>query len=135
MGLSHDAVNHPDHYAANKIAGLECIEVTRHFMFAPGNTIKYVWRAGFKIDDMEDLAKADFYLNDTAESRPLVGTTAKEVAVKLNNAPGLDERQKIVVGIVVSLADKMYNRTSAYIEELRDYLKENMNAGEDSNQD
>ena len=135
MGQHHDPVNHPSHYAANKIAGLECIEVTRHFLFSPGNTIKYVWRPGFKIDDMEDLAKADFYLNDAEESRPLVGTTAKEVAYRLKNHKGLDRREKIVVDIVVSLADKMYNNARDSIEELRDYLKENTNAGEDSNQD
>lgn len=124
----HDPVNHPDHYAANKIAGLECIDVTRHFMFAPGNTIKYVWRSGYKIDDMEDLAKAEFYLNDAEESNPIVGTTAKEVANRLLRRKSGDRREQLVVGTVVSLADRRYNDTRYYISQLRNYLKENLNA-------
>lgn len=133
--MSHDPVNHPDHYAANKIGGLECIEVTRHFMFDPGNTIKYVWRAGYKIDDMEDLAKADFYLNDAQETQPLVGTTAKQVAYQLRGIKNLDRRERIVVNIVVALSDKMYNSARDSIEELREFLKENSDARESSDQD
>lgn len=132
MGQYHDPVNHPSHYAANKIGGFECIEVTRHFLFSPGNTIKYVWRAGFKIDDMEDLAKADFYLNDAQETQPLVGVTARTVAARLDVTENLSPREEIVVNIVVSLAEKRYNDARDYIEQLRDYLKENMDAGEDS---
>lgn len=135
MGLSHDPVNHPDHYAANRIGGLECIEVTRHFMFDPGNTIKYIWRAGYKINDMEDLDKAQFYLRDASESNPLVGDTAKQVASYLDVQENLSRREEIVVNVVVSLADKMYNRASEHIEQLRDYLKENTDAGEDSDSD
>lgn len=131
--LSHDPVNHPSHYAANKIGGLECIEVTRHFDFSSGNCIKYVWRAGFKIDDMEDLAKAEFYLNDSIEHRPLVGYTAKEVADRLDSIEDLDPRERIVVNIVKSLADRMYNSTLDHINELRNYLKETVHAGEDRN--
>lgn len=131
--LSHDPVNHPSHYAANKIGGLECIEVTRHFAFSPGNCIKYVWRAGFKLDDMEDLAKAEFYLNDTAEHRPLVGYTAQEVSAQLGSVEGLDTREQIVVNIVRSLSDNMYHDTLIHIDELRNYLKEFLNAGEDRN--
>lgn len=128
MGQHHDPVNHPSHYASNKIAGLECIDVTRHFLFSPGNTIKYVWRAGYKIDDMEDLAKADFYLNDAEKTRPHVGTTAKDVAAKLDVTENLSPREEIVVNIVVSLADERYNETRDHIEQLRDYLKENTDA-------
>lgn len=131
--LTHDPVNHPSHYAANKIGGLECIEVTRHFAFSSGNCIKYVWRAGFKIDDMEDLAKSEFYLNDSIEHRPLVGYSAKEVADRLDSIEDLDPRERIVVNIVKSLADKMYNSTLDHINELRNYLKETVHAGEDRN--
>lgn len=130
-----DPVNHPSHYADNSIGGLECIEVTRHFMFSAGNTIKYVWRSGYKIDDMQDLDKAVFYLNDVRRTNPLVGETAREVAFYLDNLDNLNKREKLVVGIVTSLADKMYNRASDTIEQLRNYIKESTNAGEDSNQD
>ena len=135
MGTNHDPVNHPTHYAANKIGGLECIEVTRHFLFSPGNTIKYVWRAGYKIDDMEDLEKAEFYLNDSQDSQPLVGTSAKEVAEYLAGLKNLDRRESLVVSVAVSLANSMYNSTRDSIEELRNYIKENTDAREDGYKD
>lgn len=130
-----DLVNHPPHYSANRIGGLECIEVTRHFMFSAGNAIKYVWRAGYKLDDMQDLDKAVFYLNDVKDTEPVVGTTAKEVASYLDSLDNLDNREKLVVGVVTALADKMYNRASDNIVQLRNYIKESTNAGAHSNQD
>ncbi len=39
-----DLVNHPPHYKKHK-SGVECIQVTEHFNFNLGNTIKYIWRA------------------------------------------------------------------------------------------
>ena len=58
-----DNVNHPVHYAET-VPGIECIEVTRNFNFNRGNAIKYIWRAGYKSDEIEDLKKAIWYLND-----------------------------------------------------------------------
>ena len=58
-----DNVNHPKHYAET-VPGIECIQVTRHFNFNRGNAIKYIWRAGYKSDEIEDLKKAIWYLND-----------------------------------------------------------------------
>lgn len=58
-----DMVNHPPHYA-DTVPGVECIDVARHFNFNRGNAIKYVWRAGAKGDEVEDLRKAVWYLND-----------------------------------------------------------------------
>lgn len=54
-------VNHPPHYC-NHPSGLECIQVTQHFNFNRGNAIKYIWRAGQKGDEVEDLKKAIKYL-------------------------------------------------------------------------
>jgi hypothetical protein len=56
-------VNHPKHYNTNP-SGIECIEVVRHMNFNKGNAIKYIWRAGDKGNEMEDLEKAIWYLND-----------------------------------------------------------------------
>ena len=61
-----DAVNHPKHHAGYP-ATVECIDITRHLSFDTGNAIKYVWRAGKKgdkIQAIEDLKKAKWYLND-----------------------------------------------------------------------
>ena len=57
-----DSVNHPEHY--NRVPGIECIDVVRHFNFNHGNAIKYIWRAGAKGDEIEDLRKAIWYIED-----------------------------------------------------------------------
>ena len=67
----HDAVNHPHHYTSHP-SGVECIQITRHYCFAIGNAIKYLWRAGLKQDvgtppkekEIQDLEKAIWYIND-----------------------------------------------------------------------
>lgn len=56
----NDPVNNPDHYTY--VNGVECIEVTENFNFNRGNAIKYIWRAGFKGDVIQDLAKARWYI-------------------------------------------------------------------------
>lgn len=57
-----DRVNHPSHYT-EIVPGIECIQVTEHFNFNRGNAIKYVWRAGAKGNEIEDLKKARWYLD------------------------------------------------------------------------
>lgn len=57
---AYDTVNHPQHYG--KVPNIECIDVVEHFNFNRGNAIKYIWRAGLKGDEIEDLRKAMFYL-------------------------------------------------------------------------
>lgn len=66
-----DNVNHPKHYTSDP-SGIECINITRHRNFNVGNAIKYLWRAGLKIDadkssinkQIEDLEKAVWYIVD-----------------------------------------------------------------------
>ena len=57
----NDSVKHPDHYTS-VVPGIECIQVTQHFNFNKGNAIKYIWRAGNKNNEIEDLQKAIQYL-------------------------------------------------------------------------
>ena len=59
----HDPVNSPQHYTSHP-SGIECIEITRHMGFNLGNAIKYIWRANLKCDAVEDLKKAQWYIND-----------------------------------------------------------------------
>jgi len=67
----HDAVNHPSHYNSHP-SGVECITITEHYGFSIGNCIKYLWRAGLKNSKgLEDLKKAQWYLNREIESREL----------------------------------------------------------------
>jgi len=55
-------INKPSYY--NWLPGIECKEVTRHFNYNKGCAIKYIWRAGRKADEIEDLKKAINYLQD-----------------------------------------------------------------------
>lgn len=59
---TQDLVNHPPHYTAHP-SGVECIQVAEHFNFCVGNAIKYLWRAGLKGDQLEDLRKARWYVD------------------------------------------------------------------------
>ena len=68
-----DMVNNPSHYIwLKEKCGIEVIDITRHFDFDLGNSLKYIMRAGHKHDSsitdkdktIQDLEKAIFYLND-----------------------------------------------------------------------
>lgn len=52
------AIN-PEHYDFN---GAQVIDITRHLGFLEGNAIKYLARAGRKGDKLEDLLKAQKYI-------------------------------------------------------------------------
>ena len=57
-----DKVNHPKHYTEHP-SGIECIQITEHMGFNLGNAIKYIWRCDLKLDALEDLKKAKWYLD------------------------------------------------------------------------
>lgn len=64
-------VNHPKHYNQHP-AGIECIDIIRHYTCDIANAIKYLWRAGLKPEmgkedaekEIEDLKKALWYIED-----------------------------------------------------------------------
>ena len=62
-----DAVNHPSHYTG---AGIECIEAIKASMtpdalagYLKGNVQKYLWRYEKKVNPIDDLKKARWYLD------------------------------------------------------------------------
>lgn len=57
-----DAVNHPAHYTFGKIEVLDAIEDWK-LPYHLGNVVKYVARASLKGSEIQDLRKAQFYLN------------------------------------------------------------------------
>lgn len=57
-----DLVNHPPHYTGHP-SGVECIQITEHMNFCRGNALKYLWRAGQKGSELEDLRKARWYID------------------------------------------------------------------------
>lgn len=58
--VAADPVNHPPHYTQ----GIECIDyIESHSLgFHEANIVKYVTRARHKVNELEDLKKAKFYL-------------------------------------------------------------------------
>ena len=61
-----DSVNHPNHY---KSKGIEAIDVIDAFGldFCLGNVVKYVLRAGRKVNALEDIEKAKWYIDHYLE--------------------------------------------------------------------
>jgi len=60
--LPEDPIN-PSHYRRHP-SGVECIEIARHMNFNAGNAIKYLWRYLDKGDPVENLKKAQWYIED-----------------------------------------------------------------------
>ena len=60
--VQNDPVNHPAHYTYGKIETIDFIE-DKKLGFCLGNVVKYVTRAGHKLNTLEDLKKARWYLD------------------------------------------------------------------------
>jgi hypothetical protein len=64
-----DPVNHPSHYTSHP-SGIECIQITEHYNFCVGNSIKYLGRQGLKTtgitdskrEQIQDCEKAIWYI-------------------------------------------------------------------------
>jgi hypothetical protein len=59
---AEDKVNHPSHY---KVGGIETIDFieAKELDYHLGNVVKYISRANHKDDKLENLKKAQWYLN------------------------------------------------------------------------
>ena len=68
--MTEDMVNHPPHY---KVDDIECIDAIRastregYEFYLQGVIIKYLWRYRYKGKPVEDLKKAEWYLNNLIE--------------------------------------------------------------------
>ena len=71
---SNDPVNNPKHYTSHP-SGIECIQITEHMGFALGNAVKYIWRADLKLDAIEDLKKARWYIDREIARREKLAMT------------------------------------------------------------
>ena len=65
---ANDSVHKPKHYTEHP-SGIECIQVTEHMGFNLGNAIKYIWRCDLKLDAIEDLKKAKWYIDREISKR------------------------------------------------------------------
>lgn len=75
--MSNDNVNHPSHYTQGDI---ECIDAIKASMtsgefagYLKGNCMKYIWRYTNKVNPVEDLKKARWYLDK------LIGFNEEEI--------------------------------------------------------
>lgn len=59
-----DMINHPPHYNDHPVFSNECLTYTSKMMFGQGNAFKYLWRAGRKGPELEDMKKFIFYTMD-----------------------------------------------------------------------
>ena len=71
-----ERVNHPPHYNQHP-SGIEAIDVIEHMSFNIGNAMKYLWRADFKEDAVEDMQKAVWYITREIEKRKKEHDTSK----------------------------------------------------------
>jgi hypothetical protein len=82
-----DAIN-PDHYKFN---GVEVIQLTEQLDFLRGNAVKYLARAGRKGNVLEDLQKAQWYVNRAVANaeKPSEGpfVVASEVYDEIDSEP------------------------------------------------
>lgn len=62
MKKKYDPVNHPKHYTFGKIEPIDAIE-DWGLGFCLGNAVKYIARAQHKGATIQDLAKAQWYIN------------------------------------------------------------------------
>lgn len=140
-----DNVNHPKHYA-DVIPDVECIEVARTLSFNCGNVVKYVWRAGVKVDanrniiekEIEDINKAIFYIKDEIANRPsqLIGESVETVDQLFNQSSDWmkyivshfnENRRNVILYIVQSTqrinAHEYLQSAQYYLEQERSRLK------------
>jgi hypothetical protein len=61
-----DQVNHPPHYRQGGIEAIEAIEASMPAVefegYCKGQVLKYLWRYRYKGKPLEDLKKAEWYL-------------------------------------------------------------------------
>lgn len=65
--MKDDQVNHPSHYTQGEIEVLDFILDKFEDDYLLGNICKYISRAKYKGKELEDLKKAQFYLNRKIE--------------------------------------------------------------------
>lgn len=57
-----EMINHPSHYTDGGIETIDFIEAKK-LPYHLGNVVKYISRAGKKDNELQDLKKAQWYLN------------------------------------------------------------------------
>ena len=77
-------VHHPSHYKANGLEAITVIEAFAGGNYLRGNALKYLLRAGRKIDAIQDLQKAIWYIEREISNQRQREFIVNEIA---NRAP------------------------------------------------
>jgi hypothetical protein len=113
-----DMVNSPAHYNQTE---LECIDAIKYALgeegfvaYCRGNAIKYNWRAGHKIDSVEDLKKAAWYCRMAAGDDPRKDPNYNRPPPKKDLAPcgPCQTDAQLKVGHVVEIC--VHKRSNCY---------------------
>lgn len=72
----YDSVKKAKHY--NSYIGIEVIELVKQMNFCRGNAVKYLTRAAFKGTELEDLKKAQYYINCEIERMENLNVNTKK---------------------------------------------------------
>ena len=86
--MDGDKINHPSHYTAGSIEVYDFIEAW-NLSFPIGNVVKYVTRAPYKNNTLEDLKKAQWYLSKAIEKEER--RIAERVTMELDSRPSAKE--------------------------------------------
>ena len=101
-----DNVNNPKHYEKNSVT-IRPIDLIRYLPGSLANACKYIIRAGDKNNELEDIKKAIWYLNDILND----DNSNELFVVPYVEANSLNE-------IKFSLANFYYTHTSKYLNRL-----------------
>lgn len=93
----HDQVNHPSHYTSREV---ECIDVAELLKFCPGNAVKYLWRMHEKGNPLQDVRKAQWYLERERSRFGSVSISSPFAAAKLKCVRFDDWRDGAIASIV-----------------------------------
>lgn len=121
-------VDHPKHYNFSKFETIDVIK-SWDLDFCLGNVIKYISRAGRKLDEIEDLKKAKFYLEYflvSSKNKPQcsVGEVMSEWKLSENLSKIL-----YIIGFLKDLPD-----TEQYLLEALNLLNEELSRKEEGEQ-
>lgn len=120
--MAEDKVNHPSHYKGFKVEAWDCI---RTFDFFTGNVVKYLMRAPYKGNAVDDLKKARWYLIWLLEHNYPIGSRDlyhKEYRMTCENAnaisgPGAKEISKAIKLFVPGYGEEALSAIDKAIDE------------------
>lgn len=115
----NDPIN-PNHYKTN--SGIECIDIAEWFPYTIGNAIKYLWRNGKKDDVLQELKKAEWYIQRTIDKghTKCFINSPEDIKIARKNFQQLNEDDFTDKRFYYFIESLLYNR----IEESQIRLKE-----------